>query len=484
MRVLMLGWEFPPFITGGLGTACYGLTRALSVLGHDIVFVLPRPAATPFSSQVTLAPPTTPGAAPRPVEMQLEPFERVVFRTVESAGPRGPSGAYDRPAPTQVSVVRETIVTQRVREARPDESATPRRPPPGAEGPEPPPPPSPYPKDLLAEVQRYADLVRELATRERFDVIHAHDWMTFPAALAVAAATNKPLVVHVHSTEFDRAGNNVDQRVYDIERRGMQGAARVIAVSHLTRSLCVSHYGVDPSKVEVIHNAVELPHGPAGRAAELPTTFRIAANEKIVLFLGRITFQKGPEYFLAAARRVLEVLPNVRFVMAGTGDLVRQVMDLAVQMGIGSKVLFTGFLRGPDVQRLYDLADVYVMPSVSEPFGIAPLEAMRQGVPVIISRQSGVAEVLKHALKVDFWDVGDLADKIIAVLRHPPLAAALREHGALEVSRLSWADAARAVEDVYRKAMSWLPPTPRTPAVLTPPANRPTAAATLAPPRR
>lgn len=458
MRVLMLGWEFPPFITGGLGTACYGLTRALSTLGHDIVFVLPRPAATPFSSLVTLAPPPAPGTPPRPVQMQLETFERVVFRTVESGGPRGPAGAYDRPAPTQVSVVRETILETRVREARPDERTRDEKPPPGTTGPEPAPPPSPYPRDLMAEVQRYAQLVAEVAANERFDVIHAHDWMTFPAGLAVAAASNKPLVVHVHSTELDRAGNNVDQRVFEIERRGMQAATRVIAVSHLTRAVCVRDYGIDPARVVVIHNAVELPVYDGSRRTEPPATFRIGAHEKIVLFLGRITFQKGPDYFLAAAKRVLEVMSNVRFVMAGTGDLVRQAMDRAVELGIGSKVLFTGFLRSPDVERLFELADVYVMPSVSEPFGIAPLEALRKGVPVIISRQSGVSEVIKHALKVDFWDVGEMANKIVAVLRHPPLAAALREHGAIEVSRLSWTDAAQACVEVYEQAMAWVPP--------------------------
>lgn len=455
MRVLMLGWEFPPFISGGLGTACYGLTKAMSALGHDIVFVLPRPVSTPFSSHITLASPKTAGGPTPSDQMRLDEFERVTFRTVESGGPGGPAGVYDRPGGFGSPSVKTEVLLERERRSRPTEVATPSPAPGGTAAPQPP-PHQHYEGDLFAEVQRYAHLAVDVAKADRFDVIHAHDWMTFPAAMAVAAATNKPLVVHVHSTEFDRAGHNVDQRIYDIERRGMHAAVRVIAVSHLTRSLCVQHYGVDPAKIDVVHNAIELPNGN-GRPNGQPETFKIGSNEKVVLFLGRITFQKGPEYFLAAAKRVLEVMDNVKFVMAGSGDMVRHTMELAAQMGIGSKVLFTGFLRGPDVERVFKMADLYVMPSVSEPFGIAPLEAMSNDVPVIISKQSGVSEVLKHALKVDFWDVGEMANKIVAVLRHPTLAASLRQHGAFEVSRLSWTDAAKACVETYQKAAPSVP---------------------------
>jgi len=295
-------------------------------------------------------------------------------------------------------------------------------------------------------------LASEIARQESFDVVHAHDWMTFPAGLSVAAIKGVPLVVHVHSTEFDRSGLHVDQRIYDIERRGMHGALRVIAVSHLTRNLITHHYGIDPGKVEVVYNAIES-NGLANGHFD-PEQYKIHKDEKVVLFLGRITMQKGPEYFLAAAKRVLEVMDNVKFVMAGSGDMIRRTIEMAAQMGIGHKVLFTGFLRGPDVERVFQMADLYVMPSVSEPFGIAPLEAMSHDVPVIISKQSGVSEVLSHALKVDFWDVNEMANKIIAVLRHPPLSQTLRQHGNIEVRRLSWTDAARQCVGVYEQALA------------------------------
>ena len=286
-------------------------------------------------------------------------------------------------------------------------------------------------------MQRYANLASEIGRHENFDVVHAHDWMTFPAGMAVAAAKGVPLVVHVHSTEFDRSGIHIDQRIYDIERRGMHAAMKVIAVSYLTKNQVCQNYGIAESKVEVVYNAIET----NGNGFD-PERYKIHKDEKIVLFLGRITHQKGPEYFLGAAKKVLEVMDNVKFVMAGSGDLTRRTIEMASQMGIGHKVLFTGFLRGADVERVFKLADLYVMPSVSEPFGIAPLEAMSHDVPVLISKQSGVSEVLTHALKVDFWDTTEMANKIIAVLKYPPLASTLRQHGSFEVRQWSWTDAA------------------------------------------
>ncbi|MCK4624402.1 MAG: glycosyltransferase family 4 protein, partial [Phycisphaerae bacterium] len=275
-----------------------------------------------------------------------------------------------------------------------------------------------------------------------FDVIHAHDWMTYPAGLAVAAHSGKPLVVHLHSTEFDRSGENINQQVYDIERAGLHGADKVICVSYLTRGIAVKRYGVDPDKIEVVYNAVDL-------EVKKVHTDPIARDEKIVLFLGRITMQKGPEYFLQAAKRVLEKFDKVRFVIAGSGDLISQSVSLAAELGIGKHVAFTGFLRGDDVGRIFNMADLYVMPSVSEPFGIAPLEAMSHNVPVIISKQSGVSEVLTHALKVDFWDIDEMANKIVAVLRHPPLRRVLQQHGQIELRKLSWKDSARKCKKIY-----------------------------------
>ncbi len=443
MRVFMLGWEFPPFISGGLGTACYGLTKALSGTGTDVVFVLPRPVAAPFSGHLRLvdAPagrPTplssNPAARPAPptTEFHLDEFEHVTFRTVNaqvsdpyvrpdqyrqgyaSSNPRRFNPSVPHKAAVPVSADQESGTVPEYPDGLPipPSVATPAE---GFGG-------NPYSGDLFAEVQRYAALAAEIARGETFDVVHAHDWMTFPAGLAVAGIKGVPLVVHVHSTEFDRSGLAVDQRIYDIERRGMHGAMKVIAVSYLTKNLVTHHYGIDPGKVEVVYNAIE---STAATVLD-PEQYSIHTDEKIVLFLGRITMQKGPEYFLAAAKRVLDVMDNVKFVMAGSGDMIRRTVEMAATMGIGHKVLFTGFLRGPDVEKVFKMADLYVMPSVSEPFGIAPLEAMSHDVPVIISKQSGVSEVLSHALKVDFWDVNEMANKIVAVLRHPPLASTLR----------------------------------------------------------
>ena len=450
MRVFMLGWEFPPFISGGLGTACYGLTKAMSMLGTDIMFVLPRPVSTPFSTHVRLvsARAGSPLASPT-TEFRLDEFEHVTFRTVDAQM----VSPYQKPAEYSAEREKEKeAIRTRALKATQVEPPTPEAPPPnppaamasfiGAT-----PAQSQYTGDLFSEIQRYAALAGEIARHESVDVVHAHDWMTFPAGMAVAGLKGVPLIVHVHSTEFDRSGLHVDQRIYEIERRGMHSAMRIIAVSYLTKNLITHHYGIDPAKVEVVYNAIES----NGNGLEVEK-YNIHKDEKIVLFLGRITMQKGPEYFLAAAKKVLEVMDNVKFVMAGSGDMIRRTIEMAAGMGIGHKVLFTGFLRGPDVEKVFKMADLYVMPSVSEPFGIAPLEAMSHDVPVIISKQSGVSEVLSHALKVDFWDINEMANKIIAVLKHPPLATTLREHGSFEVRRLSWNDAAKACLSIYEEA--------------------------------
>jgi glycosyltransferase involved in cell wall biosynthesis len=300
---------------------------------------------------------------------------------------------------------------------------------------------------MYAEVHRYAAVAAELSREEQFDVVHAHDWMTFPAAIAVAAISGKPLIVHVHSTEFDRSGEHVNQMIYDIERKGMERADKVIAVSQYTRNIIITRYGISSENVEVVYNAVE-PNNNWGS-----TDTVIGKDEKIVLFLGRITMQKGPEYFLAAAKKVLDVMDNVKFVMAGSGDMLHRAVQMAAELGIGHKVLFTGFLHGEDVQKIYRLADLYVMPSVSEPFGIAPLEALNNDVPVIISKQSGVSEVLTHALKVDFWDIDEMANKIIAVLKYPPLGITLRNHGNFEVRKLKWKDSATKCARIYEEML-------------------------------
>jgi glycosyltransferase involved in cell wall biosynthesis len=278
-------------------------------------------------------------------------------------------------------------------------------------------------------------------------VIHAHDWLTYPAGIAAKSVSGKPLVVHMHATEFDRSGKNVNQNVYDIERKGMEEADRVITVSDLTKKIVIENYGIDPSKIYTVHNAVE------------PTedkdfgNIRKNVKEKVVTFLGRITFQKGPDYFIEAANKILQKDENVRFVMAGTGDMMNKMIKRVAELKIGTKFHFTGFLKGEEVNRMFAMSDVYVMPSVSEPFGISPLEAMRSNVPVVISKQSGVSEILKHALKVDFWDVDALADSIYGLLNYKGLSSMFISHGKEEVDNLKWENAAFKVKEVYETVL-------------------------------
>ncbi len=302
-----------------------------------------------------------------------------------------------------------------------------------------------YGKNLLNEVTQYALLAHTIAKQHDFDVIHAHDWLTYLAGISAKKASGKPLVIHVHATEFDRSGENVNQVVYDIERRGMQEADLVITVSNLTRNIVISRYGIDPSKVVTVHNAVDF-------SASAFENVERGTDEKVVTFLGRITYQKGPDYFIEAAYKVLKRYSNVRFVMAGSGDMLNRMIRRVAKLGIADKFNFTGFLKGADVQHMFALSDVYVMPSVSEPFGISPLEAMRSHVPTIISKQSGVAEVLKHAIKVDFWDVDAMADAIYGILQYPALTNMFIHYGDREVDSLKWDKAALKVKQVYERA--------------------------------
>ena len=426
MRIFMLGWEFPPFISGGLGTACYGLTRAMDQLGLEVTFVLPKFVESKYATHVRLL---TPDSHRSATFFKYHHLKNVKFQTIDS-----PLQPYSTPEVYQRQIEETLRKKQRLHGNKVTSAGLFML-------------PKDYSSDMYTEVHRYAAMAAELADDQQFDIVHAHDWMTFPAGIAVAAVSGKPLVVHMHSTEFDRSGEHVNQMIYDIERAGMERADRIIAVSHYTRNVIIGRYGISGDKVKVAYNGVE-------RLGSWPSEdTSITKDEKIVLFLGRITMQKGPEYFLHAAKKVLEVMDNVKFVMAGSGDLMHQSIEMAAGLGIGHKVLFTGFLHGEDVQKIYKIADLYVMPSVSEPFGIAPLEALDHDVPVIISRQSGVSEVLTHALKVDFWDVNEMANKIVAVLKYPSLQMTLRSHGNFEVRRLRWKDTAIKCVKIYEEML-------------------------------
>jgi glycosyltransferase involved in cell wall biosynthesis len=390
----MFGWEFPPHNSGGLGTACFGLTRALS-RDADVVFVLPKKSVV------------------------NDEYVKMVFANQNSIDLK------------YVDTILKAYVTEQQyfdeRHTHTDEV---------------------YGLSLMEEVKRYARKAGAIARKANCDVIHAHDWLAYLAGMEAKKATGKPLVVHVHATEFDRTGGNgVNQQVYDIERAGMNAADAIIAVSQWTKNIIVNHYGISPDKITVVHNGIDVDD-----IKPIPSRVQALkdAGNKIVLFVGRITMQKGPDYFIRAAKRVLEFRPNTIFLVSGSGDMERQMIRQAASEGISDKVFFVGFLRGEELNSIYQSADLYLMPSISEPFGITPLEALANGTPVLISRQSGVAEVLNHALKTDFWDIDDTADKIISTLDHPCLQENLKVNGAKELDKNTWVIAARKCLDVYR----------------------------------
>jgi glycosyltransferase involved in cell wall biosynthesis len=435
----MFGWEFPPHISGGLGTACYGMTQALAKVGAEIIFVLPRVKGEGGHDFLRLASasgtPVSQAEASRMFETGREiSWENLRFFALDSPlSPYGTPGGYAETVERLWSVGREHDGERLLA----DHSFTYELQ--GGYGP-----------DLLSEVRRYSRLAAAFALRESFDVIHVHDWMTYPAGMLVRALTGKPLVAHIHATEFDRCGENINAQVAAMECAGLMAADRVVAVSHLTRKTVMERYGVPQEKIVVVHNAVA--RHEAARRYVVPPRIR---HEKRVLFLGRVTFQKGPEYFMEAARLVLKRLSHVRFFMAGSGDMLPMLIRRAGQLRIGGRFHFAGFLRGEEVDRMFALSDLYVMPSVSEPFGITPLEAMLYDVPVLLSRQSGVSEVLSHALKADFWDTRDMADKICAVLRLPCLATELVKNCRQELKSIRWENAAGQLMAVYRDVCSW-----------------------------
>lgn len=419
----MFGWEFPPHISGGLGTACYGLTKGLANLGVEVLFVMPSASGDEDQSAVSI----------------INASDVVVTETVKNVNDFLEKVQFLRIGSNLVPYLDPVQFANLVKEQKEGQiedyklhfgqkykfSGK-------------------YGANLMEEVARYAMVAGEIALKNDFDVIHAHDWLTYLAGVAAKKLTGKPLVVHIHATEFDRSGNNINAEVYELEKLGMKEADMVIAVSNLTRNIVINKYGINPNKVVTVHNAIDFQNFENMDVSR-------GVEEKIVTFLGRITFQKGPEYFIEAANKVLKKYPNVRFVMAGSGDLLNRSIRRVAKLGISTHFHFTGFLKGEDVQKMFAYSDVYVMPSVSEPFGISPLEAMMANVPTIISKQSGVAEVLDHAIKVDFWDIDAMSDAIYALLSYPALSQMAVRKGLDEVNALKWENAANQVKEIYSK---------------------------------
>lgn len=423
MKVLMFGWEFPPHISGGLGTACYGLTKGLSQFRDlEILFVVPKAYGDEDTENAHIIGANQVEVSQRKVNfkgfLKQINFLEVNSNLIPYVGPEEYFNLVEK------EKYRDKTLINTQFQGKLDFK--------GGYGP-----------DLFQEIANYSVVSSVMAVDYDFDVIHAHDWLTYPAGVAAKKISGKPLIVHVHATDFDRSGGNVNPAVYDIERTGMEMADRVITVSNLTRNTVIEKYGIDPDKVVTVYNAVE------------PVEMREFAgikkghNDKIVTFLGRITMQKGPAYFIEAAHKVLQKMDNVRFVMAGSGDMLHKMVSRAAALRIMDKFHFTGFLSGDDVYKMFSLSDVYVMPSVSEPFGISPLEAMQSNVPVIISKQSGVAEILNYAFKVDFWDIDAMADAIYGILNYDALGITFRKYGKTEVDNLKWENAAARVKEIY-----------------------------------
>jgi glycosyltransferase involved in cell wall biosynthesis len=423
MKVLMFGWEFPPHISGGLGTACYGLTKGLSTLGDmEILFVVPRAFGDEEQDTVRLL-----GANDVDLGDELTDYQELLkkIKYIEVGSniiPYTSPEEYEKLTESEQIQNKELVYTRIG--GKIDFSGG-------------------YGQNLFQEISNYAVVASSIAKKYSFDIIHAHDWLTYPAGIAAKQISGKPLVIHVHATDFDRSGGSVNPGVYDIEKRGMDAADKIIAVSNLTRNTIIYNYGIPAEKVETVYNAVE----PAEKWQ--PGEKIHKSNEKIVTFLGRVTLQKGPEYFIEAAHKVLQKMKNVRFVMAGSGELLVRSIHRIAELRIGDRFHFTGFLKGDDVKKMFALSDVYVMPSVSEPFGISPLEAMQSNVPVIISRQSGVSEILKHAIKLDFWDIDAMADAIYGILNYDGLSKYFIKYGKSEVENLKWENSAMNVREIY-----------------------------------
>ncbi|MCX7955241.1 MAG: glycosyltransferase family 4 protein [Bacteroidales bacterium] len=428
MKVLMFGWEYPPHITGGLGTACYGLVKGLAKQGINVILVVPRLWGGEDNKVAYLLDASEVELDERIVSYYYkEYFDKIKYYAIDSilipyVSPQDFEKLLYSENIKGISHVDETVLRKKFKFS------------------------GKYGENLYAEVARYSLIAGVIARENPHDIIHAHDWLTYPAGIVAKEISKKPLIIHVHATEFDRSGENINQYVYNIEKIGMEAADRIITVSYHTRNIVINKYGINPDKVFTVHNAID-PYD----------IDKIRQNkgfpEKLVTFLGRITFQKGPDYFVEAAYKVYQKDQNIRFVMAGSGDMLNRMIRQVARYRMGHKFQFTGFLKGEDVYRLFLISDVYVMPSVSEPFGISPLEAMYSNVPVIISKQSGVSEVLKYAIKVDFWDIDALADAIYALTHYNGISNMFRKYGKQEVINMKWDNSAKKVIEIYKSAI-------------------------------
>lgn len=405
MKVLTFGWDFPPSRNGGLGVACYGLTRELFADGVEVIFVLPK-------------------------KQEVIGTPRFIFAGAEHKGKVIEIPSSIQPYHSGQSMVRSIVGFSSSGD------------------------PIYQNRTMLEEVKIYAREAGIIAANEDFDLIHAHDWTSYLAGVQAKRVSNKPLILHVHATSFDQAAsNNVDPEIFRIEKDSFEYADQIVAVSELTRNIIIEKHDIDPTKVSVVHNGCDTFAPPRHEPAlqELKKQ-----GKKIILYHGRITIQKGVDYFIKAAKRVVEVDPNIVFVISGWGDMTNQIIRQVGELGLSGHVIFAGALWEEERDRMYQSADLVVMPSVSEPFGLVPLEAMQHGTPSLISKQSGVSEVLTHVLKVDFWDVDEMANQILAAIRYEALHKQLQSSGHQEIKRLSWSHASKKIINLYKKILKFI----------------------------
>ena len=416
MKALMFGWEFPPHILGGLGTASQGLTKGMAMQPDmDITFVIPKPWGDEDQSFLKII-----GACNTPVVWKDVPWEMANDRLSKYMDPQDYYRMRDH-IYSDFSYLNTNDLGCIEFSGR-------------------------YPDNLLEEINNYSIVAGVIARSMEFDVIHSHDWLTYPAGIHSKQVSGKPLVIHVHATDFDRSRGKVNPQVYGIEKDGMDNADHILCVSELTRQTVIQRYHQPPEKVTTVHNAVEP---ISDDILNLPNQNH--TKEKVVTFLGRITMQKGPEYFVEAAVKVLQRTQDIRFVMAGSGDMMDAMIKLVAKRGIADKFHFTGFLKGKQVYEMLRSSDVYIMPSVSEPFGISPLEAMQCGTPSIMSYQSGCAEILNNAIKTDYWDIDAMADAIYSICKYPAMYEFLKQEGKREVDEIKWEYAGLKVRDIYNR---------------------------------
>ncbi len=402
-KILMFGWEYEPYFTGGLGVVTKSIIKSLHSLGHDIVFVLPR---IPIDIQEKF------GRIVNAGNFKLTTSDSEIFTSIEIPSVLNPY--YKNVFGLLDDVFIEESFSNEI-----------------------------YGRNLQKEIEIYSKKAEFISKKYPHQIIHTHDWMTTKAGEVAKSVSNAPVVMHVHATEFDRTGGNPSQFVYDIEKEGMENSDLIIAVSELTKKTIIKNYGIPDQKIHVVHNAIEM-------YPEIKKTGKkINKTDKIVLFLGRMTVQKGADYLLEAAQKVLMNKKRVKFVFVGNGSGLKDTINKSIDLGIEKNVMFAGFMNHDEIDIAYQNADVYVMPSISEPFGITALEAIKNGVPVIISKQSGVSEIIKNALKVDFWDTDELANMILGIIRYEPLSKYLSHNAKKEIEKHTWEKQAKIISKIY-----------------------------------